>query len=65
MILTVAGNGDPGFAGDGGSAILASLSKPRGLYIDNLKRIFVADAVRHALRWARSAAIVRLRERHS
>ncbi len=65
MILTVAGDGNPGYAGDGGSAMLASFFKPRGLYLDDLKRLFVADAVRHVLRWARCAAVARLRNQHS
>jgi len=40
----VAGNGTKGFSGDGGAALQAKLNNPRGLYIDALDQIYVADA---------------------
>ncbi len=44
IIVTVAGNGQRGFAGDGGPAASATLSFPEGLALDAAGNIFVADA---------------------
>jgi sugar lactone lactonase YvrE len=41
-IYTVAGNGTPGFCGDGGPAISACLSGPTGVALDN-NDLFIAD----------------------
>jgi sugar lactone lactonase YvrE len=43
VISTVAGNGDPGFSGDGGPAVLAQLSNPRGIALDTSGNIYIAD----------------------
>jgi uncharacterized protein (TIGR03437 family) len=45
VITTVAGNGIPGFSGDGGPAISASLSLdlPSGLAVDGSGNLFIAD----------------------
>lgn len=42
-ITTIAGNGSPGFSGDGGSAALAQLSNPRGIAVDSAGTLYVAD----------------------
>jgi sugar lactone lactonase YvrE len=42
-ISTVAGSGLPGFSGDGGPALVASLASPTGLAVDAAGNIFVAD----------------------
>ncbi|MFZ0821728.1 MAG: choice-of-anchor D domain-containing protein [Candidatus Acidiferrales bacterium] len=42
-IQTVAGNGLPGFTGDGGPARVAELFAPRGVYVDSSQDIFIAD----------------------
>ncbi|MGD0093693.1 MAG: hypothetical protein ABSE73_27600, partial [Planctomycetota bacterium] len=42
-ISTVAGTGSPGFAGDGGPAAQAQLSKPAGLAIDAGDNLYIAD----------------------
>ena len=42
-ITTVAGNGIPGFSGDGGSATDAQLGRPRGVAVDAEGNIFIAD----------------------
>jgi sugar lactone lactonase YvrE len=43
FIQTLAGNGAYGFSGDGGQAINAALANPRGVYVDAIGDIFIAD----------------------
>ena len=43
VISTLAGNGTPGFAGDGGPAISAQLTKPYGIAVDVAGNLFIAD----------------------
>lgn len=51
IITTVAGNGTPGYSGDGGSAVSASLYFPTGLAIDGLLGyFFIADAYNYRVR---------------
>jgi uncharacterized protein (TIGR03437 family) len=42
-ITTVAGTGEAGYAGDGGSAALARLAWPRGLAVDSQGNLYIAD----------------------
>lgn len=42
-IQTIAGNGHPGFSGDGGPAILAQLNIPYGLTVDFSGNLYIAD----------------------
>jgi hypothetical protein len=44
-ITTVAGNGVPGYSGDGGPAVLAELSGPSGITLDKSGNLFVADVL--------------------
>jgi len=43
IITTIAGNGTPGFAGDGGAAAAATISFPTGISVDSLGNIFFSD----------------------
>ena len=43
MLQVVAGNGSPGFSGDGGPATAASLNAPHGLEVDAQGNLYVAD----------------------
>src|SRR5205085_77298 len=43
VITTVAGTGGQGFIGDGGAATSALLNGPRGLAIDGMGNLFIAD----------------------
>ena len=49
-ITTVAGNGEPGYSGDGGPAMRASLNEPYGIAIDRAGNIFVADRLNRRVR---------------
>src|SRR5437763_2423275 len=49
-ITTVAGNGEPGYSGDCGPAIRASLNEPYGIAIDRAGNIFVADRLNRRVR---------------
>jgi uncharacterized protein (TIGR03437 family) len=42
-IATMAGNGNPGYAGDGGPATAAALNHPRGLAIDSSGVLYISD----------------------
>ena len=44
LISTIAGNGSPGFSGDGGPALNAAFVFLRGLALSGATRLFVADA---------------------
>jgi len=49
-ITTVAGNGDTTFGGDGGPAIGASLSCPRGVAVDTAGNLYIADTGHNRIR---------------
>lgn len=49
-IVTVAGIGDPGWAGDGDAAAAALLNEPKHVTIDDHGNIFIADSENHAVR---------------
>jgi hypothetical protein len=42
-IVTVAGNGTPGFGGDGGAPTNASVGSPEAVFVDQLGNIFIAQ----------------------
>ena len=50
IITTVAGNGLPGYTGDNGFAIDASLSFPRDVTLDKWGNIYIADTDNHRVR---------------
>ena len=50
MIVTVAGNGEPGHSGDGNLAITACLNEPKNLCFDGEGNLFIADSENHAIR---------------
>src|SRR5262249_59497987 len=49
-IYTVAGNGTPGFAGDGGSAISAELKHPLAVVTDAAGNLVIADTHNNRIR---------------
>ena len=50
IITTVAGTGEPGFGGDAGPALEASLSSPMGMSVDALGNLFIADLSNRRIR---------------
>lgn len=50
LISTVAGTGQPGFAGDGGPAIKATLRNPHSIAFDRQGRLLIADIGNHRIR---------------
>jgi uncharacterized protein (TIGR03437 family) len=50
IITTYAGNGSPGFSGDGGQATAAKLHTPLGVAIDKSGNLYIADADNNCIR---------------
>ncbi len=49
-VTLIAGNGQPGFSGDNGSALSAMLYGPEGIRVDGTGNVFVADFLNHRIR---------------
>jgi sugar lactone lactonase YvrE len=58
IISTVAGNGTSGFGGDAGPATLAQLNEPRGVVVDEVGNLFIADLENHRIRKVTPAGII-------
>lgn len=50
VITTVAGSGEQGFSGDGGSATQARLDTPTGIAVDIQGTLYIADSHNHRIR---------------
>jgi DNA-binding beta-propeller fold protein YncE len=50
IIETLAGNGEPDYSGDGGSAVRAALNEPKGTAIDAQGHVLIADSENHVIR---------------
>jgi hypothetical protein len=50
VISTVAGNGTPGYSGDGGAATSAELNSPGGVAVDSIGNIYIADSSNFRIR---------------
>ncbi len=53
---TVAGNGTPGFLGDGGPATQAQLNRPSGVAVDTNGDLYIADTANHRIRLVSATA---------
>ncbi len=49
-IHTIAGTGEPGYAGDGGPSDRACLNEPKGVAVDACGNILIADSENHVIR---------------
>ncbi len=49
-IITVAGTGEPDYAGDGQAAASASLNEPKGVAVDREGHLYIVDAENHLIR---------------
>src|SRR5262249_12983655 len=49
-LTVLAGNGLPGFSGDGGPAVNASLSGPKGVVFDSKGNLYIADGFNDRIR---------------
>lgn len=50
IITTAAGNGTPGYSGDGAAATAAELGQPFGLYGDSAGNLYISDISNHDVR---------------
>ena len=50
IMETLAGDGNPGYTGDGGPATAASLNEPKGLCVDSQGHLYIADSENHVIR---------------
>jgi hypothetical protein len=55
IIRTVAGNGEPGYSGDGGPATKGQLWNPTGVAVDGAGNVYVADSFNNVVRILRSS----------
>lgn len=58
IITSVAGNGIAGFSGDGGLATAAKLSYAKGIFVDRVNNIFIADELNQRIRFVCNAATI-------
>jgi uncharacterized protein (TIGR03437 family) len=50
IIVTIAGNGSPGYSGDGGAATSAQIDAPGGMAVDSSGNVLFADTANNAVR---------------
>jgi hypothetical protein len=55
IITTFAGNGTPGFSGDGGPATLASLDEPNDIVVDWAGNVYIQDSNNDRIRMVEAA----------
>ena len=58
VISVVAGNGVPGFSGDGGPAVAAQLRDPTGVAVDSAGNVYIADMGNHRIRRVTSGGVI-------
>jgi sugar lactone lactonase YvrE len=58
VITTIAGTGSAGFSGDGGPATSAQLAGPRGVAVDSLGTIYIADTGNDRIRKVTPAGVI-------
>ena len=58
VISTVAGNGTPGYSGDGGPAASAMLNYPTGVAVDAAGNLFIADEANNRVRKVNPGGVI-------
>jgi sugar lactone lactonase YvrE len=58
LISTVAGNGVPGYSGDGGPAGAAKLNGPSGLAVDSSGDLYIADSTNNVIRRVDTSGVI-------
>jgi hypothetical protein len=58
VISTVAGNGSPGYSGDGGAATSAQLWNPLGVAVDSSGNLYIADNYNNCIRKVTPAGVI-------
>jgi len=58
IITTIAGNGTPGYSGDGGPAIAAELAPDLGIATDRLGNVYIADFENNSIRKVSTDGII-------
>ncbi|MGD0778292.1 MAG: hypothetical protein ABSC05_36380 [Candidatus Solibacter sp.] len=58
IISTLAGNGITGFSGDGGLATGAQLNGPRGVAVDSLGNVYIADTNNNCVRQVAPSGVI-------
>ncbi|OGG44698.1 MAG: hypothetical protein A3F84_28760 [Candidatus Handelsmanbacteria bacterium RIFCSPLOWO2_12_FULL_64_10] len=58
VITTVAGNGTPGYSGDGGAATSASLNYPYGVAVDGSGALYIGDQNNHRIRKVSASGMI-------
>jgi len=58
IITTFAGNHTAGYSGDGGPATLAAISDPRGVGVDYMGNVYIADADNNVVRMVDTSGII-------
>jgi Secretion system C-terminal sorting domain/NHL repeat len=58
IITTVAGNGSPGYSGDGGDATNAKLKNPVGIALDKYGNFYIGDGHNNCIRQVNSSGII-------
>ena len=58
IITTYAGTGTAGYSGEGVQATTAMLRSPRGMYVDTLSNLYIADIGNHRIRKVGSDGII-------
>src|SRR5687767_4301936 len=57
-IVTIAGNGEEGYGGDGGGALCARLNRPTGVDVDGHGNVYIADYSNHRIRRVDPAGVI-------
>jgi hypothetical protein len=58
VINTMAGNGDPGYSGNGGTAVSAELDNPSEAILDPSGNVYIADSYNNVIRLVNTSGVI-------